>query len=106
MIAKWRTYSLNGPGVMLSRGGHVGHSASTTVIRSSSTSNGSRVSGRAIVTPPATASGVVPSLSDLIEDLLQERFTIEQAEYSCTSVILRSDRLARINARMSSDPFR
>jgi hypothetical protein len=67
------------------RGGHLGHRASTTLMRSSSTSNGSRSPDMGTVTPPEAASGDSKPELDFwslwgIQKLCEKRFASEYTE--------------------------
>src|SRR5690348_9374572 len=63
-----------------SRSGQVGHSASITCIRSSSASNGSRMSDGGELMPPSPDNGCRPPSLELTENLLEQRLTAEELE--------------------------
>src|SRR5271154_3147758 len=82
----WRNYSRNLPESRnIPRGGHMGQRASTTLIRSSSTSYGSRSLDMGTVTPPAAANGASEPELDFwsfrgIQKLCEKRLASKYAE--------------------------
>src|SRR5581483_1484487 len=85
-----------------SRFGHAGQSASTTCIRSSSASNGSRGCAGSELTPPVLVRGCKATSFELIQDLLKQRLAIEQGEVPSYLVHAQS---AAVSSKQCSDVF-